>query len=367
MTQPLDLIEHHLVRNILSPDGQAQYHTGDVSSRELAPFVDEVRAISARYLEHSVGKDLPSPVRNARAAQAYALYYTPINAAKIIHLLPQLSFSGEEISVLDVGCGPGTVGLALLSALNHSLKLTCVESCTEMRKAAENLLRAWQPDLKLSALSVVASLTAIEPTASFDLVVAANILAELSEQNAQRYLTALANAVAPGGFLLLIEPGQLTHTRRLMQLRDHLAQEQPQLTPVFPCLRADSCPMLASSQTDWCHGELEWYQPRLHAQLDRLLSFNKHRIKFSSFIFQHGGMLRPGMRVLTPPRKTPRGVESLVCGQSTYGIVRIAKRNRSPETRAFEKASVFDRLIFSESCLGEAPAELVIALAPELR
>jgi ribosomal protein RSM22 (predicted rRNA methylase) len=364
---PLDLLEQHLVDNILSPAAQAQYRTGDVSSRELAPFVDEVQEISARYLDHTVGKNLASPVRNLRAAQAYALYYTPINAAKIIHLLPQLLFNTDQLSVLDVGSGPGTVALALLAALNIPLELTCVESCAEMRSAAEQLLRSWQPNSMLKSFSVASSLDAVSPHSTFNLVVAANVLAELSEQEGQRYLTSLAHAVAPGGFLLLLEPGQLAHTRRLMQLRDQLVQQQTQLTPIYPCLRADLCPMLQDSQSDWCHGELEWYQPRLNAQLDKLLRFNKHRIKFSSFIFERGGALRPGMRVITPPKKTARGVESLVCGQGLYGVVRIAKRNRSVGTRAFEKASVFDRLIFSEPCVGEAPAELVVSLAAEER
>jgi ribosomal protein RSM22 (predicted rRNA methylase) len=361
---PLELLEQHLVRNILSPEGQGQYSTGDVASRELAPFVDEIRAISSQYVEHTVGTALRTPTKTERAARAYALYYTPINAAKIIHLLPQLTLKNESLSVLDVGCGPGTVGLALLASLKQPLDLTCVESCSQMRSTAEKLLRSWQPISALQSLVMTPALAAISSKSSFDLVVAANVLAELSEQEGHQYITTLANLVAPRGSLLLLEPGQLAHTRRLMQLRDRLAQTHPQLTPIFPCLRADPCPMLQSSPTDWCHGELEWHQPHLHAQLDKLLRFNKHRIKFSSFIFQRDGALRSGVRILTPPRKTSRGVESLVCGRDTYGIVWISKRNRGAATRAFEKSRVFERLLFSEPCTGEASPELEIS-SPE--
>jgi SAM-dependent methyltransferase len=364
---PLYLLEQHLVRNILSPEGQMQYSTGDVGSRELIPFVEEIREISEQYVGHNVGKTLKAPTKTERAAQAYALYYTPINAAKIIHLIPQLSFQPETLSVLDVGCGPGTVGLALLAAVNHQLKLTCIESCPRMRATAEKLFRSWKPGSSLQSLSIISSLENLAENSSFDLVVAANVVAELSEQEGQRYVATLANSVAPGGFFLLLEPGQLAHTRRLMQLRDQLLQGHTQLTPVFPCLRADPCPMLQASQTDWCHGELEWEQPPLHAQLDRLLCFNKHRIKFSSFIFQRGGSLRPGLRVLTPPRKTARGVESLICGRDTYGVVLISKKNRDPATRAFEKAKVFERLVFSEPCVGEASPALTISSPEKVR
>ena len=107
--------------------------------------------------------------------------------------------------------------------------------------------------------------------------------------------------------------------------------------------------MLASSDIDWCHGTIEWSQPRLNAHLDDLLSFNKHRIKYSAFIFQRGGVTPSGIRVLTPPEKTRAGIDTLVCGEGAYGIVRIRKGARSERNRALEKASVFDRLLVSES------------------
>lgn len=360
--QPLERIEQHLVTCTLSLEGQRQYALGDVGARELAPFVEEIRDISARYIEHTVGTALTSPIMTLRGAQAYSLYYAPINAAKVIHLLPQLSFNTEEVRVLDVGCGPGTVGLALLAASHHSLHLTCVESSSEMRATATKLLQAWAPPSTLRALSIIDSLSSLDPRASFDLIVAANVLAELPESEAQRHLATLSTLMRPGGYLLLIEPGQRAHTRRLMQLRDQLVRTQPQLTPLFPCLRGDLCPMLKASENDWCHGELEWSQPRLHRQLDKLLQFNKHRIKFSSFLFQNGGQLRSGMRVLTPPRKTSRGVEALICGAKTYGLVWISKKHRSSATRAFEKSGVFNRLSFTHQFTGEAPSDLQVSI-----
>jgi hypothetical protein len=118
--------------------------------------------------------------------------------------------------------------------------------------------------------------------------------------------------------------------------------------------------MLAQSATDWCHGTLEWEQPPLHRQLDQLLGFNKHRIKFSCFIFQDAAELGSGVRVLTPPEKGRSGVEALLCGQGIYGIGRIPKRLRSETTRAFEKAKVFDRLICSPPFCGDAPPGIVV-------
>jgi hypothetical protein len=150
----------------------------------------------------------------------------------------------------------------------------------------------------------------------------------------------------------------------LMRMRDHILSQFAGLAPVFPCLHATPCPMLQQSSTDWCHGVLEWQQPRLHAQLDDLLGFNKHRIKYAGFVFQRGGSLGDGVRVLTPPRRTAAGVESLVCGDGIYGTIRIAKRNRSTQTRALEKADVFDRLLLSHRVLGDLPVDTVIERTP---
>ena len=191
-------------------------------------------------------------------------------------------------------------------------------------------------------------------------MIAANVLAELDMQEGERTIHHLAQRVAPGGYLLIIEPGQQLHTRRLMHLRDTVLVSDRELAPLFPCLRRDACPMLAASETDWCHGSIEWQQPRLNAHLDDLLSFNKHRIKYSAFVFQREGKVLDGVRVITPPQKTRIGIETLVCGHDTYGIVRIKKGTRSENNRALEKAAVFDRLIPSQPLRGDIAEDIVI-------
>jgi hypothetical protein len=119
--------------------------------------------------------------------------------------------------------------------------------------------------------------------------------------------------------------------------------------------------MLVSSETDWCHGSIEWRQPKLNAQLDDLLSFNKHRIKYSAFLFQKGGALLEGIRVITEPVKERDGIKAVVCGKDLYGVVRIRKGGRSERNRALEKASVFDRLILSPHRAGDLGEDAVVS------
>jgi ribosomal protein RSM22 (predicted rRNA methylase) len=355
----IQYLEDYLATTLLSTEGAAQHRAGKVSKHELAPFLAELSAISASYLSHTVGSTLTSPIKSVRSAEAYALYYTIINAAKVLHLIPSLTFEKEEISVLDLGSGPGTAGLALLTALKRSLHLTCIEHSPHMRNVAERLLSGYVAAGTLKKLSIAPRLVSTE-TEKYDLVIAANVVAELHTAEGERLMKSLAERTAPGGYLLIIEPGQQLHTRRLMSLRNTLLSENLDFVPLFPCLRRDPCPMLASSETDWCHGTLEWRQPRLNAHLDDLLSFNKHRIKYSAFIFQRGGVIPSGIRVLTPPGKTRVGVETLVCGEDTYGIVRIRKGYRSEKNRALEKAAVFDRLLVSEPIRGDVTDHISI-------
>lgn len=355
---PLAALESYLARRILSESSFARYQLGDVPHRDLQPYVSELHRISQAYVTHDSGRELSSPIANARSAEAYALYYTPINAAKVFHLAPLLQFDGPEVSILDLGCGPGTAALSLLHALNKRLRITCVESSSHMSDLAKRLISEW--DLNNNLINVAMRASLRHQPETYDLVVAANVLAELDHTQAQATLEMVAHAISPGGYLLLVEPGQQRHTRRLMGLRDLIIANHPDIVPIFPCTHAAQCPMLAQSNTDWCHDTLEWRQPPLSAQLDHLLDFNKHRIKYSAFVFRRGGSPTGGLRVITPPKKTRLGTEALVCADSFYGITRVRKAAKSERNKPFEKAKVFDRLLVSGHLQWDLPADTVL-------
>jgi ribosomal protein RSM22 (predicted rRNA methylase) len=339
----LHIIEQHLAQTLLSAKGWAQYQQGDVSKAELQPFVEAIRQLSALYTGHFVGKQLRSIAASELSATAYALYYLPINAAKIIHLSPLLELTRPELNVLDFGSGPGTAALSLLASSAASFNFTCIDHSAGMRSIAQKVIAAWPAAERQVQVSCHAQLSVTQGQ-QYDIVCAANSLAELHEDECSKVLSSLLSVLAPGGTLLLLEPGQQTHTRRLMGIRDRLLQSDSNLSVLFPCTRHDACPMLRASAHDWCHGTLEWRQPPLNAQLDAELGFNKHRIKYSAFVFQRNGKQLPGYRVIIPPQKTTRGVEATLCGENFYGPVRIRKGERTPNNRPLEKASVFDRL-----------------------
>lgn len=360
MASPLTAIERHLVEQLLSPAASTQHSSGDVSHAELRPFVSEISRISRSYTGHEVGETLAQPVGSLLAAEAYALYYLPINAAKVAHLAPLVQSPKRCLKVLDFGSGPGTAPLALLATIPNNLEVVCVERSAPMRAVAERLLKSWKGSTSLSSLTLTPSLP--QDGELFDIIIAANSLAELGQKDADVLLKRLLALLGPQGFLIMLEPGQPKHTRRLMEIRDTLIED---LTPLFPCTRSTLCPMLASSETDWCHGSLTWSQPPLSRQLDSLLGFNKHRIKYSAFVFQRGAELKPGVRVIVPAERTRRGIEITVCGEDFYGPVRIKKGQRSDDTRALEKSAVFGRVELSEPPQAEL-SQSVVTTSSEL-
>jgi SAM-dependent methyltransferase len=346
MTNTNHQSEAHVARAILSAKGWEQYKQGDVSHDELAPYVAAIRELSRAYVSHSPGATLADPVNTEFMAKAYALYYLPLNAAKVARLIPLVELPQGRMRVLDFGSGPGTVGLALLEQIDPArIELTCVDASSSMRRLAHALLSRAPCGGELADFTVTADLPG---GGQYDLIVAANVFAELGEGAADEQLTKLLQLLADGGWMLLVEPGQQRHTRRLMALRDTILQRHPAMVPIFPCHRADPCPMAQRSPEDWCHGTIEWQQPPLFRQLDTLAGFNKHRIKFAAFLFQRGGQRRPGYSVVAPPRKGARGIEATVCGEAYYGVVRIGRVRRGAGTKALEKAHVFDTLQFTE-------------------
>lgn len=339
----LEAIERHIVSSLLSPEANRQYREGAIAKAELQKYLPHILRISQAYVEHTPQNTLSSPISNTEVATAYALYYTSLNACKILHLLHQLSESPIPSHILDIGCGPGTVGLALWEHWRDaSFKIRGVETSAPMRTIASRLFQTRNSSIT-KRFGLSPTLSAV-PEGAFDMIFAANVLAEMSEETAKSTLTYCIERLNKRGMLVLLEPGQQAHTRRLMGLRDWVLSNHQDLIPIFPCFRADPCPMLQESESDWCHGTIEWTQPPLNRQLDDLLGFNKHRIKYSALIFQRDGTLGSGARVLTPTKKTRYGYESLLCSEAFYGITRLAKKDRTTSTRGFEKARVFDHL-----------------------
>lgn len=98
-------------------------------SREVRKLSEQVRAISDKYLKNDriVKGDL---LRVEELRRAYISYYLPVNLVKLHPVLDEIfshpdikGFAQTTVSILDLGCGPGTFLLGVLEYLagHHNL------------------------------------------------------------------------------------------------------------------------------------------------------------------------------------------------------------------------------------------------------
>lgn len=319
---------------LLPPEACTQFRRGAISQETLRPLADTIRRLSDRY----VSRRGVTPL-TLEEATAYALYYTLVNGAKIHHLLKRGSKALiAPARILDYGCGPGTASL-VASYLFDSPAITAVDSAPAMRDVATRLLtaRAAEKPLQWEVGSTF--------TGQFDLIIAANMLNELSPPEGLALIAKLVEALTPNGCLLTVEPALFETTRAHMALRDATLARFPELTILFPCTHGAPCPMLTRSETEWCHAPLPWNEPRLVRQIDTLTGFNKHRPKYSAFIFGRATGPADGLRIIRAAEKSAKGTTALVCGPQIYGELTLLKRHKTEANRLFQRAEAFDRIV----------------------
>ena len=331
----INSLEQLIVEALLPPEARSQYAAGDIAHAILKPYAEAIARMSARYVSRTAIAPL-----SVEEAAAYALYYTPVNAAKIWHLLgriPPEVWRRPHLTILDYGCGPATASLAA-SFMAPAAEILAVDAVGPMRQVAHRLLesRARTAPLRWKV--------AEEFSGTFDVIIAANVLNELSTVSATNLIDRFIGALSPDGVLLTLEPALLETTRNHMALRDELLARHHGVVPLFPCTHSAPCPMLSLSPTEWCHAPLVWEEPRLLRQLDELTGFNKHRPKFSAFVFTRTDTTPPGIRIVRGAEKTNRGASALGCGPNFFGELTLLKRNKSEENRVFLKVDTYDRI-----------------------
>lgn len=251
-------------------------------------------------------------LENPTSAAAYLRYFLPVNLAKIQVLLDEMpddTFgNNRRFSVLDLGSGPGTGGLAVLDWCHQhfkkmvdALSVVAVDTSQAPLRHAESLwktycraagitgarLQVQRADLERAVSSVFGA--QIQQAGPYDLIILANCLNELSESIETRtslVATALS-LLAPHGTMMIVEPALRETSRALHQVRDHLLAES-RCTVYSPCLHERNCPALLNPD-DWCHEERAWEPPSTIKEVDREVGFIKDALKFSYLLLRTDG------------------------------------------------------------------------------
>lgn len=210
----------------------------------------------------------------------------------------------RPLRVLDLGAGLGAMSHGIVRALEASgargaVEALLVDDDERVLEAARAIAREASTRLGGGAVELVVRTRAGRvdrgtPLPAADLVVLGQVLSELdrSATPADRVarhvdlLRGVADAsLAPGGWVVIVEPALRDRTRHLHAVRDALLASGAALDVVAPCLHASPCPALAAAR-EWCHEDLRVDLPPWVAPLARAAGLRFQGLTFSYLVLQ---------------------------------------------------------------------------------
>lgn len=209
--------------------------------------------------------------------------------------------TSKVIRVLDFGAGPLSATFGTLVAIEELLsntdlkinkpskiEITVVERSEKAFQFGKRCLEASQSsDVEIS----LERLTSVPKQREFDFVLAANVLNEIPQKHQANTLNVLVDAMSSEkpSLMLLLEPGQESHAKRLSELRDQLLSG-PALHSkhiLAPCPHNKPCPLGPKmNRTDWCWFRSKFTPPPFQSELDSKSRLDHTELAYSFFLLE---------------------------------------------------------------------------------
>lgn len=341
---------------------------------------------SRRYTSERESADwlapVPAPGRDPADVAAHALFFTVADAPKVVLPLAELdrrgllapgASGGQDIRIVDLGAGAGAMTLGAVDYLlatgalgQRGLEVRALDrdqrALAIMQRALADIAahRGVRIALTVETGDIVRTHLA---AGRADLVLAGSVLNELGADTRLPVTRAMLAAARPDGAVILIEPALRETARSLHELRDQLIETGA--ARVFaPCIRtAAPCPALERPD-DWCHEDRPTSLPPRAARLASLTGLRTHGLKFAYLTLRHqaaaqvevtaadpggtGAGDRVALRLVSQAMRSKGKRECYACGERGRVLVRLLRKQRGPDTRAFERAHRGDVVVVPE-------------------
>lgn len=297
----------------------------------------------------------------------YLVYFLPINYLKMVQILKPIDpeiFPEGKIRILDVGCGPGTNMLAMMTYFSELLvkkkkkdiwlDFTLLDRSYSSLRDAFSLHDAYRAHLekKCPGFRSICSIKTYDLRRTgvhrflrkfrYDIISASNVLNELPKLSMRVALLAelLGHNLAKQGRMILIEPALQKTARDLQRIRDELVVENKCATVEAPCLHQEICPLNQINLRDWCHFYLSWEMPKFIEELNQIIGRKNDWLKMAYLVLKPVQKIRRDpfqWRVISNGMKSQGKREIVLCGpQGRSGLMRL-DRDASRKNAELEK------------------------------
>jgi len=334
------------------PEPQGRFGSRPPSS--MAPphdalLPDELKTVAAAVERLSKGltreRELAGAryMDDARLLGAYLLFYWPVSYLQARGVLSELP--GKLGTVLDLGSGPGPIGLAALDA--GAAEVVLADRSTRALDAARALAvaageplatRPWTPGQPLAGLVQGRKVGVVTMGHLLNELFHEHSAAAADQKRAALVEEALA-LVEPGGTVVVIEPALRETSRALLRVRDLLVARG--FAVRAPCLFRGACPALVK-ESDWCHAERPVEPPQVVAQIAKAAGLRREAVKMSYLAVAAPGVAwaepPPGrvFRIVSEPLPSKGRLRYMGCGPEGRMGLALQEKHVAEANRAFE-------------------------------
>ena len=319
----------------------------DANPRDLARASAD---LSARYREKRPrGAPIARSQTDLLAYVAARLPATYAAVSAVLEAVQKQRPGWQPRSVLDLGAGPGT---ALSSTAAHWPMLdraAAVEAEPKMLALGRQLAAASNHPAVRAATWIHADVAALSTSqladlgGPFDLVVLAYVLGELPPTRLLDVVTLAAEATAPGGVTLIVEPGTPEGYARMIDTRTQLLSLPGGARHVTaPCPHDAPCPI---PENDWCHFSVRLSRTAGH-RMAKGGALGYEDEKFAYVAVTNGPTAQAAARIIRHPQTRPRLIQLELCTQGGLVSRTVTKSDRDG-FRAARKAAWGDTFAMS--------------------